>query len=649
MTTASDPATSTVRAVLGALVDDMERIEALIFTTYVLAAPFVEDSILGLLANEKFKLSTLNEIQGASDFCDKANVAVFYDAHATTALEKRATFDTFPVFVKNGAFHPKIILAFGYVGERPTARLMVGSANLTLSGWARNREVIAAATVMDQGVAGPLLQLLDWLFESQGGHATRQRERYAAVLSHLEGLPKLASGSRAQRLFVSLPDTNTSLMAMLAAAKPERLLIAAPFFSAGSHGYLRNSLGDTVVLELVPAKDADGEVPLLNSDVAAFWDDERAQVGFLNQYMDEQDERFDHFKLFAWDDTAIIGSHNATIAALGYASGGGHLNVEVSISAAIAPETLTFKSYDEPPPGKRSEEALSEDLPSQRLPGRIDVVADWRRRVYIVEVDESLGGYWLRLPGIEERIALSESVDIPFTPQTDIELLSRRWFEVLQTAPAPIYRGYINELHWRGFRQEAVMESLTACLDAWVSGVTVEDGIAAELIRPLSEQLQVDREERLEPIMLDHPTGDVFENYFRLFRATRSFWDDFSKRLDVDDVEGAARHLHAAPGSLRRVIELIEEDLERSDEDTWSTYQFILIQEVARITDEAKALVNSRGDEDLATTLQGLAQRAERLRERLIKHPVWQAVKREESGAVLTFIVEELGYVVDSN
>ncbi len=656
MSESSESRASTVRAALHRMVDDLEHLDALIFTTFGLSVPFFEDNVLGPLANEKFKLSTLNEIHAASNFCDKHNLAVFYDGHATTAIDKRATFDTFPVFLPSGAFHPKVVVVFGRAHQQPVVRLLVASANLTLSGWAKNREVVAVTDVDRPAVAGPLSQLLQWLFETQGSREAELRERYDGLLAHLDAISQISSDSSessSRRLLVSIPSRTNSLMSILAATGAASMLVASPYFGPRAHAYFRQNLfrespGD-IDLRLVPAVDEHDRLALLQSDVETFWDDDRAQLGRLDT-LDADADRFDHFKLIAWEDTAVVGSHNATEAALGSADGTGHKNVEVSLAMPCNYSSLGYQSYDEMPAGQPSEDELFDDQPRRQLPCRVEVTADWRERVYTVEADRTLAGYEVRLPGIERRVPIEEHAEVPFSWQTDVELLERRWFEVFRLqadGPRRIYRGYINEVHWRGFRREAVMESLTACLDAWVEGTAIDDAFKPDFMRPLSEQLRVDREERLEPAKLDTGSDDVFENYFRLFRATRSFWERFENTLTRQsgepDVEGAARLLHSAPGSLQRVIELIEERTGKED-DPWSVYRFVLVHEVARLIKQAREALQERRATELQDTLDELDARASALCETFEAHPAWAGVMQQGDTDVLNYVLEELGY-----
>ncbi len=656
MSETSSQQTSTVRAALHKIADDLDHIDALIFTTFGLSVPFFEDNVLGPLANEKFKLSTLNEIHAASTYGEKHNLAVFYDGHATTAIDKRATFDTFPVFLDSGAFHPKVAVVFGRANQEPVVRLLVGSANLTLSGWAKNREVVAVSEVDHSDVAQPLSMLLEWLFESQRSRADALRERYADLLGHLGSIGSIgsvgsgsgSSNSTRRRLLVSIPSRTESLMSTLADARAKSMLIASPYFGPRAHAYFRKNLGD-IDLRLVPAVDDSERLPLLQSDVEEFWDDANAQLGRLDT-LDDEAERFDHFKLIAWEDTVVVGSHNATEAALGSSDGSGHRNVEVSLAMAGSYSSLGYDSYEEMPAGQPNELELLDDQPQRQLPCRIDVTADWQKRVYILEAARALPGYELRLPGIERRVPVEEQVEVPFSRQTDIELLDRRWFEVFRLeadGPRRIYRGYINEVHWRGYRREAVMESLTACLDAWVQGTADDDAYNPDFMRPLSEQLRLDREERLEPAQLDAGSDDVFENYFRLFRATRSFWERFEETLDAEngepDFEGAARLLHSAPGSLKRVIELVEERTQ-NEENPWSVYRFVLIHEVARLIRQARVALDEHGASELLETLGDLDGRASKLCKHFEDHPAWAGVMQDGDTDILNYVLEELGY-----
>ena len=156
--------TKTLRDALDELIGDITDIDALLFTTFGLSVEFFEDCVLGTLAFDEPRLSSAHDVFGASEYCDEVNLGIFYDANITEAIDKRVSFQSFPVFVDDGAFHPKVIVASGDVDGERVIRLLVGSANLSLAGWAHNREIYATVDVDDASTAAPLLALLKYLF-----------------------------------------------------------------------------------------------------------------------------------------------------------------------------------------------------------------------------------------------------------------------------------------------------------------------------------------------------------------------------------------------------------------------------------------------------------------------------------------------------
>lgn len=208
-----------------------------LFTTFNFSAPFFEANVLPLLVGD-----TTDDLQGAAevrhainDELGRAKCLVVCD-HSTAPEPKGGMrYALLPVGLDRGRFHPKLMLMAGTLADTGEKGLwlFVASGNLTLSGWALNREIVGTTPVTPQH-AGALLPLLDWLLE----RAQRQYE--------VEGADRIEEEGETRRIL-------TELIAAL--GDPERLVpqtadlptlhLALPFAGAPREGLLDRLKGPT--------------------------------------------------------------------------------------------------------------------------------------------------------------------------------------------------------------------------------------------------------------------------------------------------------------------------------------------------------------------------------------------------------------------
>ena len=108
------------------ILEDSKGYDAALMTTFNFDVDFFEKAILGRLIR--------NSIKRISVFVDAKELAKAVLSGDASSLGRRYSMN--PVFMQ-GSFHPKILLLLG----EKKARLLVGSANLTLSGYYVNNEV----------------------------------------------------------------------------------------------------------------------------------------------------------------------------------------------------------------------------------------------------------------------------------------------------------------------------------------------------------------------------------------------------------------------------------------------------------------------------------------------------------------------------
>ncbi|PKH08183.1 hypothetical protein [Moritella sp. Urea-trap-13] len=139
------------------------KVESLLFTSFNFSASFFENNILPLAAGCPMK--EVGDMQAAqvNEVLENTQITVVCDRSTLPEPKSNYRYGQLAVGLKNAFFHPKIILATGTLEDgTPVAELIVGSCNLTLSGWGLNREVAGACTVGKQQ-ADNLLPLVHWI------------------------------------------------------------------------------------------------------------------------------------------------------------------------------------------------------------------------------------------------------------------------------------------------------------------------------------------------------------------------------------------------------------------------------------------------------------------------------------------------------
>src|SRR5262249_23176083 len=146
------PKPLTIRRALGYLLGKFRdaRPEAVLLTTFNFSSGFFESNVLPVIAgaepvDTKGAAAARPEINAA---LKNTKVVVVCDRSARPEPKGNFRYGLLPIGLRNGRFHPKIILV---AGSTPSGKselwLAVGSGNLSMSGWALNREVVGVTQV----------------------------------------------------------------------------------------------------------------------------------------------------------------------------------------------------------------------------------------------------------------------------------------------------------------------------------------------------------------------------------------------------------------------------------------------------------------------------------------------------------------------
>lgn len=143
---------------------DNDRV--VLLTTFNFAPRFFESSVLPILADmpEEEERGTAEARYALNQALEKVHCVVACDRSVSPEPKGELRYGLLPVGLPKGRFHAKLMLMSGTLRSsgKPGLWLAVGSGNLTLSGWAMNREVVATTRVNTQHAA-ELALLLSWL------------------------------------------------------------------------------------------------------------------------------------------------------------------------------------------------------------------------------------------------------------------------------------------------------------------------------------------------------------------------------------------------------------------------------------------------------------------------------------------------------
>lgn len=378
----------TLESIRDRFVADDERI--VLFTTFNFVPGFFETNVLPLLVGESAEdLKNNPQVRyGINEELRKLRCLVVCDQSTQPPAKGDLRYGLLPVGLPNGRFHPKLMLMAGTLRETgaPGMWLAVGSGNLSLSGWAINREVIGAVPVCLQH-AEEMLPLLHWLLAKANdqlcGRDVKEEGGVRAILGDLA--TRLADRAWLQpemdgapSLHLALPwHRQQGLIAALAGQRRwQHATIISPYW--GQVDSLVRELG-VKECRFVPSLAAGQfRFPLASLGEQTVWKRSFASFG---------DDRYTHAKVMLLEDEEkrallCVGSANFTGAALDDPASSGFANIEAVLRhelPAVPRQWRKLQVLDE----SRLEEADGAEEQAPPLPPfEVSLFYDWQRRQF---------------------------------------------------------------------------------------------------------------------------------------------------------------------------------------------------------------------------------------------------------------------------
>lgn len=491
-------------------------------------------------------------------YCDKRLI--------TQEQHKRTSITILPVSVRqiaprldaqNSLFHPKVIYLEDVHGNMI---LGAGSANLTLSGWARNQEAVDFRRVS----------------------TNKQYQQIKSFFTRVDPNIDVDEAFPVRRKF-SHDDTDwdfihslsgkTLLKALANGDTIKKLSVWSPYLAAdlaGFIGSLSHAFGNPALrVDLVPDL-AHGRFLRTpgGQDVEALR--QSGQLRLCKNPM-ERDERSELTHAKVWlatgktSATLAIGSWNFTAPGCSSISTDeAHRNIEAGIVHRVSPKTkivgavLDDKAFDFASAELLEAEGLQ--IPDQ-LPFDLQVQFDWRSGKYTVSGEwfdgKSTAQYALRLPGITQVIPLgwrgkSLIALRDLVAEQPDEVLTQHFYTVIRPGEAD-WQGVIHEVG-QAFRRVNGFDTLHDLLNSYICDVDPQDNDAVQLRETLCDG---DSAEDALPEEKP-PVQTRATSYFRLFYALEK------RREHLETLnDDASLHywLFTCPGCLLELVEKVRENL----------------------------------------------------------------------------------------
>lgn len=337
---------------------DGGSIEHALITTFNFDPGFFEKNVLPLLCGltlDDLKTMSLDAL-GREMYhpLKKMQVTIAYDQAVLQGVSGGGIRYSFlPRHQKEGFFHAKLFVLTGVDAARqPMVNVMVGSGNMTLSGWGSNIEV-AAWVKANKASAQELLGFYRYLDSPD-------------LAKGIEILEKIKSVEEGPRLFLQYPATGRGALfdRIFKPLLSGDMHILSPYWSEEAI----KAFMPAGNIHCYPAKNIHGYQFALGKEVAS-------QLGIRVNAI-RAEEKFRHAKAYCWQHYMAIGSANCTSQALH-----SHKNVEAMLLfTGHALPNLLAESLQQWDTELVDEEGI------KPAPLFVLVVADYKERCYHVEL-----------------------------------------------------------------------------------------------------------------------------------------------------------------------------------------------------------------------------------------------------------------------
>lgn len=508
---------------------------------------------------------------------------------------------------KESLFHAKVIYLEGKKGKDKHRILGAGSANLTLSGWGRNREVFSFVPVDELSLYESVSVFFTQLFQNIGETCplkarptfprVNRRARFCHSFQEESFIYQLVGGGSAREMAIWSPYLSKDLSIFMSA--------------------LKDHLGqDELTIHLVPDRMEGQHIrSSWSKDVEGLLTTGELMIYQLPKQVNKDDRQdMTHAKLWKTPTCLAIGSWNCTRrgANIYHDEKGDWLpgnNIEAGL---LFNDTSSVTDFV----GERIEEGLEalfaseEQLKQEALrvpelpPFDLDVSFCWSSLNYEVtgiwnDGEVASEAYSLRLPDVKDPIPLrwlGRELKHPISERVSSprQLLTDHSYQIYCGGEL-CFTGLLLSKNQR-FRRAQRYETLENLLDAYVQTgpEPALDDVAYRVTDDEEGELLVDGLIEKEAAQTQIGTVSSGISYFRLFLASyhyaaqlRAAMTNSSAKYPLKELE---KWVFIRPGSLE---EWVHKSAERMEQRTPGVFEWFLAREVQGLCDLARDLKNS--------------------------------------------------------
>ena len=540
--------------------EEMGRVRTAWFTAYNLDIGFFEKYILSALVGiDARDMSRPEDYEAISNSLseesgrERIDARVFYDARAliNTGKPKLTTVDLHAIDPQlidkrfaGGVFHPKVAL---FENDHGQFWLLTGSFNMTLSGWARNRESFFLQPIEDSENA---LEVFTF-FSRLASHCKVES------LDVLQRLRRVKSDTTATWKFRSSLSESFWLDDLRRKGQGSDMRIWSPYFG--------ESLPDLIaqlhdrgwsVLEVIPATNESQKIRIEADNYSAA----SKLVQFMREDVTGVDpDVFVHAKVWLTSNSVAIGSWNMTQAGMNLSPGGGN-NIEAGVVVSLSTgerqaieKTARISKLDNPVCCDGGELKDDPDNPGIAPTFVVDLLLDWEHRHVSLlspsydELREQLKtGGSISIAGLGN-IPVSRWKEAQSIQSFEMRFLTDRYFTVKDETGKSIYQGYMRE---RGlsFRPVNGYQNLSDCMMSWFTE-TPERHSEWQVVNYSGEVIEGIDTQRLTDLKTHN-----YQGWFNSFYALECLKKSITEAKKNDDRDVRLRKIgRVIPGNITEI------------------------------------------------------------------------------------------------
>lgn len=555
------------------------------FTSFNLSPAFVEGYILPALCNMENRPKSAADFEIIQETINKQGMDIrfFCDGRMAELNEGKKTAVPFHLIrpeaigkrFSNGVFHPKVILLQNDENE---AFLMTGSANLTVGGWAHNRECLFWEKISGKQNAETLEGFFKTIFKAVS-------ETFPEDLS-------ITTTKEEEKWLFAAPGitTDSSFLETFLDGSEESLLVWSPYFADPLdnliNGHLRPRLSAEAKISIIPDL-SDQKLRMKNlpsTDVSLCSFDYNQESPVNN--------RLNHAKVWCTENRCAIGSWNMTAAALGL-SDSNRNNIEAGVILASSKQLLN-QLRDKSSPIEKLEcmdndelDQEKPDLDSSNMPYDIRVSFDWVSQIYHVLLQQQ--------PPKGIKIKLPDMGQMDLTGK-------EQWFE--NPLPKKILKDRLFFLSEGDHQLQCgvIIEINTPQRPAW------RFSSLGDFFSSHHEDLSVSENRRLSYVYSPKEASEKKEadsppsvteyrfSYFTMFRAFEMLRSRIAQAQEKfnespNQYEEYIGWLKTYPGSVIQVAQLIKDQIDKETDDSSSVFNWFLVQEANSLLNDSIAFL----------------------------------------------------------